>query len=588
MTLEEFITHYLLNAPQMMWLLGAGTSRSANMPSATDIIWDLKRRYYCLKENREITDNELSNESVRKKIQAYFDSLGAPTQYSEQEYAYYFKLVFGDNPDQHQKYLEEKLSPTLISLNSGHRILAALIEMQKAKLIFTTNFDAVIEQAFAFMTGKDMQAFNLNGSYAALSALNSEQFPIYAKMHGDFRYFEMKNLPEQLQKNDVEIEKCFVSGCTRYGIVVAGYSGRDQNVMDAFDKALESDNAFSKGLFWINSVQGFVFPRVEALIEKAKAKGINAHIIEADTFDALMSTIWKQIANKPVEFDTKIRRAIFEIPKIAKPAYGGKYPLIRMNAFPVIEMPVQCLAIDTKVSLTMTEFKEKLSQNKSSAITQKENKIYAWGSLEEIHKIFAPDEILAENPFNLTETLKDFKQNSLINSLYQRAIARALVKDKPLTLRKQRGSYYAVVSSKHEKFSEIEPLLKKALKRWDKNSGGWVDADSLVGAVRGFPGTYWMECVELSLEYIDNQFWLVLVPDIWVEPSEKRREVRDFLTNKKRARYNQTQNELLDVWKKILLGTNDEVTTSAFEDGVEYNAQFKFQTRSAHTFRVKS
>ena len=108
MELEEFINYYILNAPQIMWFLGAGASRSAGMPSATDIIWDLKRKHYCLKENREITDNELSNEAVRKKIQNYLVSNGCPPMWAEDEYAYYFNLVFGDNPQLHQKYLEQK------------------------------------------------------------------------------------------------------------------------------------------------------------------------------------------------------------------------------------------------------------------------------------------------------------------------------------------------------------------------------------------------------------------------------------------------------------------------------------------------
>jgi NAD-dependent SIR2 family protein deacetylase len=587
MNIEQFTNHFLLNAPQLMWLLGAGASRSANMPSATDIIWDLKRRYYCLQESREITDNDLSNESVRKKIQAYFDSLGAPAQWADDEYAYYFKLLFGDNPDQHQKYLEDKLNPDLISLNSGHRILAALLEMQKTKLIFTTNFDAVIEQAYAFMTGKDLQAFNLNGSYAALNALNSEQFPIYAKMHGDFRYFEMKNLPEQLQKNDEEIEKCFINACARYGMVVTGYSGRDHNVMDAFEEAIENNNAFPKGLFWITSVQGFIFPRVKALIDKARQKGINAHIIEADTFDALMSTIWKQVPNKLPEFDKKIRRSIFEIPKIPLPSPGSVYPIIRTNAFHVSEMPTKCLAIDTKLALTMTDFKAKVLQSKSSAIAQKENKVFAWGALDEIHKIIPSNEIQSEEPYDLSEDLKTFKQNSLINALYQRAIARAVVKGKPLVLRKRRGSYYAVVASKHENFKEIEPLLKKALQYYDFNTRSWKDAGWLSGSVPGYPGTYWMECAELSLEYINGKFWLVVTPDIWVEPSERRRDVREFINMKKRTRYNQTQNSLLDVWKKILLGDGREVTLSIYDDSVEYNAVFKLETTTAYSQRVK-
>jgi len=39
----DFIARYVQSAPQIMWFLGAGTSRTAGMPTATDIIWDLKR-----------------------------------------------------------------------------------------------------------------------------------------------------------------------------------------------------------------------------------------------------------------------------------------------------------------------------------------------------------------------------------------------------------------------------------------------------------------------------------------------------------------------------------------------------------------
>lgn len=56
--------------------------------------------------------------------------------------------------------------------------------MKLARVIFTTNFDAVVETVYAFMTGTDLQAYNLNGSYAALLALNNKSFTFYAKMHG--------------------------------------------------------------------------------------------------------------------------------------------------------------------------------------------------------------------------------------------------------------------------------------------------------------------------------------------------------------------------------------------------------------------
>jgi hypothetical protein len=557
------------------------------MPSASDIIWDLKRKQYCLKENREITDNELSNEAVRKKIQNYFDALGSPPLWSEDEYAYYFKLVLSDNPALHQKYLEGKLNPSQVSINSGHRVLAAMMAMNQARILFTSNFDNVFEIAYAFMTGKDLQAFNLNGSYAALNALNNETFPIYAKMHGDFRYFEMKNLPDQLKSNDVEIENCFINACSRYGLVVSGYSGRDKNIMSAFDKALENNNAFPKGLFWITSVQGHIFPAVTALIEKAKIRGINAHIIEADTFDALLSAIWKQLNPKSAEFDQKIRRAIFEIPKISRSTSQGSYPLIRTNAFPIIAMPETCLSIEPVSSINMFDFKQKIIAAQTSAIMVKERTILAWGADEEINKVISKTEIKSSEVIQLKDYTNEFGYNTLMHSFYNRAISRAIIRDKPLMLRKKDNSFYAVISSKHEKFNSIEPDLKKALKYYDYNRQSWVEPINLAGKVIGLADTYWMECVQISFEYFDNRFWIVLVPDIWIEPSINRRDARDFLSNKKKLRFNQTQNGLLDVWKKILFGPDKQVTLKGFNDEVINNAIFTIDTTSAYSFREK-
>jgi hypothetical protein len=39
---QNFLGHFVQNAPQLMWFLGAGTSRTAGMPTATDIIWRFK------------------------------------------------------------------------------------------------------------------------------------------------------------------------------------------------------------------------------------------------------------------------------------------------------------------------------------------------------------------------------------------------------------------------------------------------------------------------------------------------------------------------------------------------------------------
>lgn len=582
--MEEFITYYTLNAPQIMWLLGAGASRSAGMPSATDIIWDLKRKFYCTRENQDITDNELSNEAIRKKIQSFLDSLNCPPMWSDDEYAYYFKLVLGDKPELHQKYLEEKLNKELVSINSGHKIIAALMAMHKAKLIFTTNFDEVIETAYASMTGKNLQAYNLNGSYAALNALNNENFPIYAKMHGDFRYFEMKNLPEQLKENDLEIEKCFINACSRYGMIVCGYSGRDKNVMNAFEKAIQNPNAFPKGLYWITSVQGNTFPSVLNLIEKAKSKGINAQIIEAHTFDALLNSIWKQIDSKPPEYDSKIRRSIFEVPRISKFNSNGNYPIIRTNAFPIVQLSKTCLSIEPLTPLTTQEFIEKVIKANSSAVVIKETSILCWGSREEIYKIIPENNIANAQTISIEDKLSSFRQNTLISSFYSRALSISAIRGKPLKLRRRKESLYAVISSKDEKFSTIEPMLKEGLATYNFTTKKMEQPQKLAGLVPGTNDVFWMECVEISIDYYDGQFYMMLVPDIWIEPLEKRQAAKDFITDKKKSRYNNVQNSLLDAWKKILLGNEKQITLQLFENETN-NAIFTLNTTTAFSYR---
>ncbi|WP_407180208.1 hypothetical protein [Bradyrhizobium sp. STM 3562] len=113
----EFVRYAAPLLPHMMWFLGAGASRTAGMPTATDIIWDLKRRYYCLRENQDVRAYNINNNAVREKLQNYMDSKGFPSAGTPDEYSFYFSLSFADNLAEQQRYLSEVLSPDKISLN---------------------------------------------------------------------------------------------------------------------------------------------------------------------------------------------------------------------------------------------------------------------------------------------------------------------------------------------------------------------------------------------------------------------------------------------------------------------------------------
>src|ERR1700681_2003980 len=94
---QDFLRHFAQNARQLMWFMGAGTSRSAGLPTATDIIWDLKLKFYCAEENQDVKAHDINNKAIKRKIQNFMDSQRFPPLESPQEYSFYFGLLFGDD-----------------------------------------------------------------------------------------------------------------------------------------------------------------------------------------------------------------------------------------------------------------------------------------------------------------------------------------------------------------------------------------------------------------------------------------------------------------------------------------------------------
>ena len=505
---EEFLQYYLQNAQHLMWFLGAGTSRSAGLPTATDIIWDLKHRYYCLYENQDLQSHDINNKAIKQKIQTYMDSKGHPASGSPEEYSFYFKLTFGEDYAAQQNYINEALSNDQVSLNVGQRALAALLEMGKAKIVFTTNFDDVMETAYANVSGKSLSTSHLEGSYAALNALNSERFPLYAKVHGDFRYQSIKNLAADLLDNDYEIQKCFLAASARYGLVVSGYSGRDKNVIVMLRKAMDQNNAFPHGFFWTVPRLSEITESVRELLEDARRKGVQANFVETGTFDEMLSRIWRQVQRKPQSLADKVRAAQVESVSIPLPALGNRYPILRTNALPVIEPPSKCGAVDLRHPLTFNELKKKIiSESPNVILTTYKERILFWGSEEEVAKVLTKEQINSICPFVFEDVVQDISVSTFMRSFFEKAVAKALCWGKPLLLRRHKNkTHYAVVHydrAKDKVFAELRSILK---------------TDTIAGQVPGIQDLTWAEALSIQLEVRNGKLWILLRPDIWIKP----------------------------------------------------------------------
>jgi hypothetical protein len=239
MTDQYKLTSIVSARPQhFAWFLGAGASAAAGLPTAWDIIWDLKRRYYRREENQDISRQEMQLHAVRTRVQSYMLSKGFPEDGDPGEYTTYFERAFGEDKEKQRQYLAAILSEKNVTLSIGNRILGALLASGGARSVFTTNFDTVVERAVAEVSGQSLAAFHLEGAASANKAISNEEYPVYCKLHGDFRYDSIKNLRADLASQNEDLSKALVNAANRFGFIVAGYSGRDDSVTQLFRSAL--------------------------------------------------------------------------------------------------------------------------------------------------------------------------------------------------------------------------------------------------------------------------------------------------------------------------------------------------------------
>lgn len=575
----EFTSVFCARPQNFAWFLGAGASRTAGLPTATDILWDLKRRYYCREENQELARQDLQNPAVRDRIQSFVESRGFPSQGAPDEYPATFKRIFSEDKERQRRYLRAALSEERVALSIGNRVMGAALASGMTRAVFTTNFDSVVERAVAEVGGRSLAAYHLEGSHAAVSALNNEEFPFYCKLHGDFRYDSLKNLPADLATQNDALAASLIAAGNRFGFVVAGYSGRDDSVMNLFRRVLASPNPFPHGLYWLNVKGGPLLPSVTALLDEARGHQVDAEQVEIETFDALMLRLWRNIESKPAEMDAKVRKPRVTAVTIPLPEPGDGSPVIRMNALPVLALPRRCLSVSFRRPIDFSEARRMRNTTRARLILGRSQSLWCWGAEGEIKRAFG-DYLADITPADLPA---DFSQPETValKGFVEEALCRALARDKPLATHSRREGSFVIANPRDAGHGTLAVLTE-------------VVGD-VTGKVSGLMTTEtdgheprqvrWAEALRVSLDQHDGRTWLLLEPHIWIWPPRSRAAARTFLDKRRGGRFNKIHNALLDAWIRTVLGTDDrdaEMVLYAFdgEPGAG-NPCFRLAARSA-------
>lgn len=559
-----FVRQWAVQSPKVGWLLGAGASAAARVPTAEHIMMDLLLRLYA--DAHQIVRQSLSLAERRDvdQIREYYDGRnGMPALDDPAAYSFAFQLALPDAGArrQHLRSLFEGRSPSY-----GQRILGAFVAAGLTDLLITTNFDDLIERAVdhAQATLNDpsrrrMGVADLGNPGQAGLALSDNDFPFLFKLHGDFRDRELKNLESELQTQDANMRRAVLDASRRFGLAVMGYSGRDASVMDMLKEAVRAEGAFPAGLWWMGRQSNSALTPVKELFDECAANGVAAYFVKIETFDETLAALGSQ-AELPESLRDYVDnlQARSRVTDSGLPQHDrGSLPALRMNALPVLEAPTRALRATLVATPDRAEMRQALHDAFwRGAAVPSGRQVLALGSPELLGRALTVEGQI--DRFDIDPMAESAP--TVERALIYEALARGLARDLPVRARIRDSGHRLIVTTvrgdrpESERQSRVRALLANAY-------GDPLTGECPAKLGRGADGKLrrFAESIELSLEWRLGVLWLLFVPRTWVSPlppANRRRGVGDPASAWRKEQWVNRRNEkwaaIIDAWAKAL------------------------------------
>ncbi len=537
-----------------MWLLGAGASASAGIPTAWDMIWEFKQQLYVSQRRVSLqTVSNLSNPAIRSRIEEFITSQETyPAPDSPEEYAALFEAVYPSESDR-RTYIDGKISGAKPSY--GHMALATLMKAGHTKLTWSTNFDPLVADACARVFGGtgSLTTVALDAPDLGRQTMNSERWPAEIKLHGDFRSRRLKNTGDELRQQDATLRDLLVGACARAGLVVAGYSGRDDSIMSAFEDALEHVSPFPGGLFWLHRGEHDPLERVCSFLSAAEKKGVDGGLVRIENFDEALRDLVRLIPDIDTTQldDFSAERSIFSPP----PRISGNrsYPVIRLNGLEVTSIPTVCRRVGCDIG-GFREVSEAISEADVEVLATRSAKgVLAFGADADVRAALANSSI---KDFDLHEIeTRRLRYDSQERGLLKHALSQALSREHGLIFKRRRSVDFLAPN--------------------DPADAKWVPLKRLVGNLSGaipkHPDLTWREGLATRLDWANDKLWLVFEPRTLIEgiTDENRAAAMDFSRERSVKRYNRQLNDLISFWGDVLCADGRELRALNVSTGVD-------------------
>lgn len=504
------------------FLFGAGCSVSSGVPAAWRCIWDWKKSLYISINSSNIRIS-VDSESDRREIQRWCNSQpGYPPEDSENEYVFYAEEAFSDE-NLRRSYFESLFEGATPSV--GYALLPLLHQLGPLKSVWTTNFDRLTMIAFA-QANVMAHETSITDQDSIFEISTRNKF-YHVSLHGDYRYSKLKNTEEKLYQQ----ESAFIDAMSSYFVdkhlVVMGYSGRDNSLMNALKSVYSRRGAGM--LYWLGLTPE-PLPKVAELLEVANNHQRKAYYIHGPVFDEAISRIVKVAYNDNEEVLRKIRiieeshsseqtiKTKFDISNTT-----GGYSLYASTSLYPISVPNTCYVFELSVAPDKKwETVKQCIKNKNISAVIDEGKVYAFGSYDEIGTSFSG--LISESLMPITVSIDSYRENKMLRRLLKNALLIGISNHSSL------------------KIDFKKSLLWDSCRRYDNKS-------------------YIYKAIKIKIEFLKcldkTQLFLSINPTLYFDcnysDSQKKDVCREYLSNLKNSDY---KNELLSWERRIFNGSN--------------------------------
>ncbi|WP_035695928.1 SIR2 family protein [Bradyrhizobium liaoningense] len=219
-TASERVAARLHEGRSLVPLVGAGLSYDAGIPLGIEVVNLLKARF----PDRLPSENYEYSEAFKTALPGHENRV--------ERRSFFESLCAGKGPG----------AQTLL--------FAHLIEHGVFRVVLSTNFDHLIEQALTACSSQPFHIFIENEVFHPVVA--RPKCPTIVKIHGDFLFDDLANLePEMQRRLSNSMKTKLIDSTGKSDLLVMGYGGLDKTVMTFLEQRLTAHTNADSRIWWL-------------------------------------------------------------------------------------------------------------------------------------------------------------------------------------------------------------------------------------------------------------------------------------------------------------------------------------------------